>query len=276
VGLYTDAGPDEAGHPAVFGPYGSTGQGGSGANAHLEGTFVTFRQAWFSPQAPHPWRGTGSEMQVMSLQGVSNVDIGASKASGADAAQAKQQIVVSVINPTCMQEAKGSKRLCQFQYLFNTAVYRAGVSDWRTVDWFQQAGLMRDPAQGGLAVIHGPVAESGVVTRDQASGLPLYRSQGAASQHQVFGPLAFDIRIPFDYLVNAQRLIVGAATKQKPQAVSEAALAAEFGSAWQERSAWVLLSAQVAQEVHNPDEANRAFIGGVLKSLVVGPVEVAR
>jgi hypothetical protein len=44
-----------------------------------------------------------------------------------------------------------------------------------------------------------------------------------------------------------------------------------FGSDWDSDDAWVLLGAQVAQEVESPDLSLRTFIGGNVTSPVVGP-----
>ena len=58
VGLYTRTGPDAEGQTSLLRPFDATGQNGSGANADINGTFVTFRQDWRrSPR--YPWLGAG-------------------------------------------------------------------------------------------------------------------------------------------------------------------------------------------------------------------------
>lgn len=265
LGLYTVTGPQTR-----FQAYGPGGQGRSGANAHIQGSFVHFRQAWNSDQAFRPWAGgPESELQLRSRQGVAQAQAGSARTPEGEL-QVKQQLGMTVINPRCLRENRpGQKRLCQIQYLFNTAVYRSGVSDWSRVAWFQQASVMTDPAQGAMPVVRGPVGEAGRVALDAASRLPLYRSEGAASQHQPFADRVFDLRVRFRDLLAAQRVIVGRQLKRAPENLRAEELEAQFGPDWNRPDAWVLLSLNMGQEAYNRGGRETAAIGGQLRLLEI-------
>ena len=53
--------------------------------------------------------------------------------------------------------------------------------------------------------------------------------------------------------------------------VGDSDVAAMWGSAWNDRDSWVLLSSFVGQEVYNPDGARRVQIAGGFRDLYVGP-----
>jgi hypothetical protein len=263
LGLFSTSGPQTR-----FQGFGPTGQGRTGANAFIQGSFVHFRQAWNSASAFRPWgAGTDSELQLRSRQGVAQVQTGSPRTAEGEI-QVKQQLGMTVINPRCLRENRpGQTRLCQIQYLFNTAVYRSGVSDWSRVAWFQQASVMSDPAQGTMPVVHGPVGAAGAVALDAGSRLPLYRSEGAASQHQPFADKTFDLRVRFRDLLAAQRIIVGRQLKRSPENLRAEELEAEFGPDWNRPDAWVLLNVDMGQEAYNRGGRETASIGGRLRLL---------
>lgn len=264
--LYTAS---EPGGRAFWRPFDASGQNGSGANAHIEGTFVNFRQAWWRPDAQRPWRDTDAELQMVSTQTVATVSTG-SDIDGGEPRQVKQQMIASFVNPVCRKETGKTPNLCQIQYLFNTGIYRSGVKDWSTVSWFQQAGLFGDPGQGGMPVIHGPIDPAGQVTRESTTGLALYRSEGSPTRHDTFEDVRFDVRISFTQLLNALHVIVGRKIGKPADGVSDEQMRAEFGSAWNVPSAWVLVSTDIGQEVYNSSpDATPARIGGSVRSLVV-------
>ena len=99
---------------------------------------------------------------------------------GGVAVQAKQQMMATFLNRDCMNELTGKP--CQIQYLFNTAIARSGVTDWSAVSWFQNGGVWFDAAQGGIPIVDGPIFASGKTTADAKSKLPLFVSQGSATQ----------------------------------------------------------------------------------------------
>ena len=156
-------------------------------------------------------------------------------------------------------------------YLFNTAIYRAGVDDWSTVSWFQQGKVWFDPAQGGTPIIEVPVVAAGGVVSDVDQGLALYQSKANASQHATFNALDFDMRISFDQLQNVLRIITARKLGVSVTALADSDLAAMWGSRWNDRTAWALLSASAGQEVHNPFNSERVRIGGSFKQLYVAP-----
>ena len=275
--LSTPTGPDASGRPGFFGPWGGQGQDGRGTNANIAGSFVIFRQAWNGPRPRHPWAGRADgppvDARLRSTQSVRVARVGADPGAG-QAVQVKQQVMASFINTTCMRTIGGPQHLCQLQYLLNTAVVRAGVADWSRVAWFAQGNVMFDPAQGGIPVVDGPIKAAGDETVDVRSGLGLFTSQGAATQHGEFAPLVFDARISFAQLQNALRIVAARADGVPASAVSARRMAETWGAAYADPSAWVLLSADVAQEAHNPlAGAREAVIEGAVRDLSVGPAE---
>ena len=121
-------------------------------------------------------------------------------------------------------------------------------------------------AQGGTPIVDGPIKASGVPTTESASGLPLYTSHGTATQHDAFTNAAFDVAISFDLrLVAAQALSIDVAS------VTDAQMAAFWGSTWNQPAAWVTLSGSVGQEVFNPYADRQAYVGGSFSSFYIGP-----
>lgn len=264
VGMLTTSGKqDDSGAP-FFGPYGRGGQNGAGTNAHIGGTFVNFRQAWSVADPLQPWIG-GAVARVRSVQsmGAAQVD------TAGEAVQAKQQMMATFLNPTCLRENSGQP--CQIQYLFNTAIVRSGVTDWSKVSWFQQGDVWFDPVQGGIPIVDGPIRASGAVTTDSKTGLPLFVSQGSATQHGSFSGRTFDVTISFEQLQHVLRIVAGRKLSVDPGSVSDTQVASVWGRAWNERNAWVLLTGHVGQEVYNPSSEHRVQIGGGFRSLYVGP-----
>ncbi|MBQ0943102.1 hypothetical protein KAK07_07120 [Ideonella sp. 4Y16] len=275
LAMYTHAGPRSDGSNGLVDAYGSDGQDGKGSNAHIIGTFSSFRQNWSSSSAIKPWVGLKSTAQQAAARVVATLGVGAADL-GADVTgqtiQAKQQIDVSFINTQCMAEGYSAKRPCQLQYLFNTAIYRYGVTDWSSVGWFQEGSVWFDPAQGGVPVIDGPVKASGQTVVDGTSGLALFSSKGDATQHGSFSGKTFDLRISFTQLQNVLRVISGRKAGVAPADVSDDLLAADWGTRWNDPSAWALLSTAVGQEIYNPESQQRTVsIGGNLKQLYVAP-----
>jgi hypothetical protein len=274
LALYTHSGPRSDGSSGLLAPFDASGQNGSGANAYITGSFVAFRQAWRSASAPHPWVGanqaTDAVARVVATESVGRADVG-SIVDVNQPVQVKQQVSVGFINTECMAGGSSAQRPCNVSYLFNTAIYRAGVDDWSTVAWFQQGKVWFDPAQGGTPIIEVPVAAAGQVVSDGDSGLALYQSKGNASQHASFAALDFDMRVSFDQLQNVLRIVAARKLGTTPSAVTDADLASLWGSRWNDRTAWVLLAATTGQEVRNPFATQQAEIGGQLSRLYVGP-----
>jgi hypothetical protein len=267
VAMLTTSGPQSDGQVPFLGPYGVNGQDGRGANAHITGSFVNFRTAWFKADPLQPWLN-GTKARIQSVQGLGNVKLDA--AAGA-VAQVKQQVAATFLNPTCMQELSSVGKPCQVQYLLNTGIQRAGVSDWSTVPWFQKGDVWYDPAQGGIPIVDGPIYASGQSTVETQTGQSLFTSQGSATQHKAFARRTFDVTISFEQLSTVLRLTSARAAGVSLSALNANHLQAHWGSRWSEPSAWVLLSVDVGQEVYNPDSSRRVEIGGGFSSLYVGP-----
>ena len=264
VGMLTTSGKQDDGSTPFFGPFGAGGQNGAGTNAHITGTFINFRQAWGAADPLQPWAGTAAA-RVRSVQTMGAVRLD----TAGPAVQAKQQMMATFLNTTCIRTLSGQP--CQVQYLFNTAIARSGVSDWSQVSWFRNGDVWFDPAQGGIPIVDGPLYGSGQMTTDSKSRLPLFVSQGSATQHTAFSGRTFDVTIGFDQLQNVLRIVAARKLGVDLGSVGDAQLAQVWGSAWNDRQAWVLLSGHVGQEVYNPSAEHKVEIGGGFKSLYIGP-----
>jgi hypothetical protein len=268
IGLYTNGGTLDDGSAPFLAPYDASGQNGGGANAGIASSFVIFRQPWAAPNAIQPWLA-GSTARIVSTQSVGNTAIG-DAADPAHFVQVKQQMAATFLNTQCARTMLSPSTPCQIQYLWNTAMLRTGVSDWSTVGWFNQGGVMFDPGQGGIPVITGPIGTPGFATTDATTGLRLFTSQGNPTQHASFTAVDFDVRLGFDDLTNAARIVAAREHGVAPAAISSAQMAALWGPAWSDPAQWVLLSVEVGQEVYNPDPTKRAYIGGSFSRLFVG------
>jgi hypothetical protein len=268
VGMLTYTGTRADGSSAFFGAFGAGGQNGAGANANIAGSFVAFRQGWSGSAPLRPWAANGSA-RVYTVQSVAST-AGATGAAGAQAVQAKQEILASFINPDCVAQMAGAHP-CQLQYAVSTAIFRTGVTNWDTVGWFNAGKVWFDAAQGGTPVVDGPIKASGSDTTDGASSLSLYTSHGAATQHAVFANQAFDVTISFPQLVNAMKLTTARALSVEASALTDAQMAAFWGTTWHQPGAWATLSGSVGQEVYNPFADHAAHVGGSFKSFYIGP-----
>jgi hypothetical protein len=269
IGLYTDGGVQANGTAGFLAPWDAAGQNGAGANADILGSFVAFRQDWGAADPIQPWL-PGSGARIVSTQSVGATAVG-DAARPSEYVQVKQQIAVTFLNVACAKAMLSPSTPCQIQYLMNTAVERTGVSDWSQVGWFNAGSVWFDPGQGGIPIVTGPINGVGMATSDPASGLELFRSQGNPTQHGAFTDVGFDVRIPFADLQNAARIVAGRKLGIAPAAVSDAGMASQWGASWAEPGQWVLLSAEVGQEVNNPYPGKQAYIGGSFSRLYVGP-----
>lgn len=265
VAMLTSSGLQDDGQATFLGPFTAAGQNGAGANQHIGGTFLNFRHAAWTADPLQPWLETGTA-RVQSVQTMAKASVNGSRA---DVVQVKQQMMVTVYNHQCRQD--NSAMPCQIQYLWNTAIVRSGVTDWSTQRWFQRAQVWFDPAQGSIPIVSGPLPASGVTTLEEDHGLSIWTSQGAASSHTPFVGKKFDATISFQQLSNVLRITAARKVGKSPSDVTNAEVAAVWGSRWAEPAAWSLLTSHVGQEVYNPDSQFRAEIGGNFSSLFVGP-----
>jgi hypothetical protein len=272
IGLFTYTGRDIAGRDPFFQQFDRGGQNGQGANAYINGTFVVFRFGWQGNDRIAPWGGPqdGGEPALVFRSVQSVIRVAVTPGGSGEVVQAKQQMTFTVINRDCFRTIGGPGRLCQVQYLLNTAVYRAGVTDWDAEKWFKDATVWFDPAQGGMPIVHGPVPASGQTARDAASRVDLYTSLGAPTQHREFDRQLFSVRVAFSQLKNALRVATAARLKRPVSEIGDVDLRSEFGARWNDPAEWSLLSVDCSQEVHNPTRERRAFIGGHVTELSLG------
>jgi len=257
IGIFTFTGPDQKGRRSFFRQFDNNGKNGTGANANIEGTFVAFRFDWQKGNTVRPWAGgkLPDEQHKAEFRTVQSVAVASEGSESVgqvgESIQAKQQIIAAFINHSCFKNGGNKKGMCQLQYLFNVAVYRAGVTDWDAAKWFKFAGVFVDPAQGGIPVVHGPIGRSGETTVDEGSGLELYTSMSDSSHHDVFIDKEFRIQVSFSQLKNALKIIAGKQLKRMPNQVNSSDLETVFGKQWGDSNEWLLLSVNVSQEVHN-------------------------
>jgi hypothetical protein len=278
IGLVTVAGDPlaDAGR-SFFRPFGAPGRNGRGVNRHIESTFVNFRFDWRREDVIRPWlaeEGVALEtaVELRTVQSVAAFNVGAMAVQSGDLpVQAKQQLMMTVMNRYCFREMRSASRLCQVQYLFNLALYRSGVADWDAIPWAKSAGVFLDPAQGGMPVVHGllDAGDTGESVSRTPAGLPLYFSLGAASQHDSFFDREFIVRITFEQFTDALFEIAAKTFKKAAADLSHDDVRALYGSRWDDPSQWVLLSLHVGQEVYNPGEDGDGFIGGNVRELSV-------
>ncbi|MBT9596202.1 MAG: hypothetical protein IV094_09490 [Vitreoscilla sp.] len=275
VGMFTRSGPLASGGRPFFAAYGAGGVDGHGLNAHGLSSFVAFRRPWYAEDAVRPFAastdGQATSARVLSRQSVGAAQLG-TPPSG-QTVQVKQQVVVEFINTACQKSGSGATGPCQIQYLFNTAVYRAGVTDWDRFAPPREGWLWFDADQGSVPIVEGQVPSPGQTVLDKTSGLALFASAGHPTQHQPFSDRPFDLRISFDQLGNAMRLVAASKARVAPGQVGEQALRETFGARWNDPTAWTLVHAAVGQEVYNDGAAVRAaWLGGSFRRLHVGSV----
>lgn len=276
-GIFTYTGRDTGGREPFFRQYGTSGRKNTGANANINGTFVNLRFDWKGDQQIAPWvqaqAGTDPVVEFRTLQSVGNavVSTKSGRNAGDKPVQAKQQMVLALINRDCFEKSGGRDKLCQLKYLFNVAVFRSGVTNLHAERWFRDAGIFFDIAQGGIPIVHGPLQAPGTVVSDKRTKLPLYVSVGEPSQERPFSDKTFAVRISFAQLMNAMRTIAAGKSQRSPESIAPAEIAQLFGERWNDAREWLVLSVNVSQEVSNPERNERAFIGGSFREIYAGP-----
>jgi len=274
-GIFTFTGPTSNGHISFFRPYGPKGKENRGINADIEGAFVSFRFAWQGQNAIRPWPATEaphvrSSLEIRTKQSVASALVQSTGVPEENqSAQAKQQVIIALINRGCARHDGPTIGQCQVQYLFNVAVFRQGVKNWEEAEWFKTGDILLDPGQNGIAVVHGPIPKFGESVIESGSGLSLYESRGEQSQHAPFKDREFSIRLTFPQLENSLRLISARRLHKSIAKVTDEEIENGFGASWNDPSDWALLSIAVAQEVHNPHENTKVFIGGSFTELSV-------
>ena len=271
IGMFTQGGLDAAGQKPFLTTTSPAGIDGTGYNANGLANFVAFRQAWNDANAIRPWLSSTDqaavEARVVSHQSMGSADVGVNDGT---TVQVKQQIMVSLINTECQ---KGVQRPCQIQYLFNTAAVRAGVTDWEAQSPSAQGKVWFDRVQAGLPIVAGMVPAKGGAVLDVETGLPLYRSAGAATQHGAFFNQPFDLRISFGELQNAARIVAARQMGIAASAVTDEQMAARWTAQWNQPQAWTLVSSTFGHEIYNAAATTRhSHIAGGFRDLYVGSV----
>jgi hypothetical protein len=280
VGIFTFTGPDSDGQRSFFRQYDHSGKQGKGYNADIEGTFVHFRFDWKKSTAVRPWAGDAAaadqrKAAFVTVQSVPAVSMGSGeRGKSKSPTQAKQQTMAAFINRACFEAQHGKRGLCQLQYLFNTALYRAEPTDWNAPKWSKNGDLLIDPGQKGMPVIHGLLGRRGESMTEASSGMPLFTSQGEPTQHEAFRDKEFRVEVSFAQLKNALRLIAARTLHKEPAEVADADVASLIGPSWNDPNEWALISLAVAQEVHNPHDESTVYIGGSFKELDIEPASM--
>lgn len=269
IGIFTPSGPEADGSTPFLSPLGADGADGNGSNQYIIGTFVGFRMPWWDSDAIRPWTSRSSSARVVSAQNVASYQV-ASDISAIN--QVKQQVIVSVINKACQQNRSAVQGPCQMQYLFNTVTMRGDVTNWESSYPSTQGRIWFDVVQGSTPIVAGYVPASGKTVVDSESGLALYSSKGGTTQHATFSAQNFDMRISYEQLINAVKLIASKRYDVSVSSVTDDQVASVWGTSWNDPTQWTFVAASVGQELYNEALASRRiFIGGGFKSLYVGP-----
>ncbi len=281
IGIFTSTGSRKPGEHAFFDVFdmggqsgtGKGGRNGKGPNAYTEGTFVTFVFDWQKGVAVQPWTGDSQSKSIFEVRTVQSVvkspENNSLSSTNSEPIQAKQQIVVSLVNRNCINSNLKDRNKCNIKYLFNLAVYRPGVKNWDNVSWFNAAGIFFDPSQGGVPIVNGPIGDRGVITLEKASGLELYTSLGEPSQHENFNNKEFRIQISFEQFKNVLKLVVSKALKKPLTKVTPEDMEVIYSNKWNDHNEWFLALTNVSQEVHNPYSDISAQLGGA-----IGEIEI--
>ena len=262
IKLFSYAGKDKRATGFAFLPHPSTG-GRAGANADIIGTFTTFRFA-AGGNPVRPWADDGS-LNIQTVQGVTSAQV--AEDSPPDT-QVKQQIIVTFINQPCLKSVANSPTKCHLQMLFNTAILRQGLKDWRDRPQFKDAAVFFDPAQGGIPVLRGHLGDKGEPTSlNDKSGKTFvaWKSAGTATFNGKGGQGNFALSMTFDQFL---KILDHIASSEKRTPVTDG-IARLYGDRWNDPNAWSLLSVRFAQEVHNRNLSKPAFIEGYMKSIVI-------
>lgn len=268
IGLYTQSGASPEGGQPLLTAFDARGADGEGSNSHIVSTFVGFRMPWWRDQAIRPWIGVWPDTKparISSEQVLGSIEVGRNAT-----VQAKQQIVVSLLNLSCQANRNQVAGPCQVQYLFNTAIARSD----QNLPANNSARVWFDAMQGGIPIVAGHVPNYGDIAKDIETDFPLYESRGSATQKSPFSNATFDLRVSFSDFINAMKIVTAKRIGKNQMAVNENDISGVFGALWNDPREWVLVSTSVGQEIYNDRLADsRSWIGGRVISLYVGGAE---
>ena len=242
--LHTRAGAP--GHGFAFGPFTRAGQTGTGVNAGIVGSFVSWTLDWHSPTALAPFTGPRHTLVLATDQAV---PIASAAPARQGVNQVKQQVAINVTNIACRQ-AHG--KLCEICLMVDIGVIRAPGTDWSKLAGNVHANLMFDAAENQLPVIEAPLLAAGTTTMLPGAG-PLWQSTGAATPHHPFANRHFAATLTFANFLNAVRAAASRAGISPP---ASALLPAH----------WRINLINVAQEDHN---VSGSMIAGKVSDLSV-------
>jgi hypothetical protein len=263
-----------SGERGWLGPYGDGGQNGSGANAHITGTYVALRRPGAGQGAVHPWAtssGQWTEARVVVREAAGSMELGPSNGV---VRQAQQSIGFNVFRPACVaSQHVTAEHPCQLNFQFVTVAARPGITDWASLaSWAAVGHVWFDPAQGGIPIVDGQVPRAGETLLEADTGLPLLRSFASSVQHGPTGRLlAYDVRISPAEFRNALTAVAARVANVSTAAVSQAQLDSVWGAGWDDPSSWVVHSVLSGQEIFNPDADVPVWIAGYLHEAYIGP-----
>lgn len=273
IGIFSSSGGSDPDNE-FFRQIDKRGQNNAGHNQDIQGTFVVFRfeqkgKNIYFPFGKSKNLSNGKTLVIDSIQNVESFNVPSSADHNSKAPnQVKQQIALTFLNDDCFAK-RDSKSLCQLKYLFHTAVFREGVSDWEKELWFDKATLLLDPAQNGIPVLHGPIKAIGVNTLSKDNKtLDVWKSLGSKTLHTEFEPTRFVIEINYGQFISALMLSSARLNNTSANSISKEVMVRAFGKSWDIPASWRLLDISVAQEVHN-NSIKASWIGGGVASLSV-------
>ncbi|GAA0743956.1 hypothetical protein LRH25_06815 [Ideonella azotifigens] len=266
IGMVTTTGFQADGKRAALRPLDANGEDGSGANAGTAGSAMTFRPPQRQAGGTLPWSATGAAARLRTRQQVASLTL---RRGTQATVQVRQLLRATFVNADCVKDKRPAA--CQLQYELDTVLARSEVNGSTAQDAFELNGhVTLEPARGGAAVVRGGLGAPGETTREPHSGLALFTSQGSATQHGTFAPRTFDATVSLDQLLNAARMVAAQQLGVAPSQLSSEQMSQRWGNRWDARDAWVLQSAEVGQEVYNPDDAGRVEIAGGVLDLYAG------
>ncbi len=219
-----------------FTGFSAAGQNSSGANAHIQAAYADFNPRWDSGYASRmkPWSASYTTLArlrvaIRGYQSVTQASI-----PQPNVQQLQQVMRVVFINERCTIAT--SRSFCQIE--FNVKTHASGANAYSPGG---DATAFNDQGQGGLIAVVGPINTTGRTTDLVNAGgrRAAWTSWGTATRATTFGRSLFQIEISWSQFQG----VLNAVTANNPAPV--------FGSAWNDRDAWVLLRAGYGQENFN-------------------------
>lgn len=245
------------GHPGdLLLPFKAGGQNGQGADANIVNTSVNY-QVDTARSRIEPWGFNGrARIGAEAL----TVNIQAQDATALT--QTKQVIGATFLNTACSQSTPGA--LCQVYVQFSEVIAESDVSDWSRSIPALYVDIFLDPNQGNLPVIAADlIPTAGQTVADPGTGLPLFTSRGAPTQHAGFGATQFDVEIDFNQFQNALRIVSALTLAEDVGTDGGCAQCIQvFGSDWNDAHAWILASLSTQQEIYDESGISGAILGG--------------